>query len=338
MPSAFETFSNRIGFILTRVVVPLWVLTGAVFKLYERTPANLPSVILRAARASKDHQIDLDIMLRTLIGLELLAVGVMFFVPRFARAMAIFMLSCFCFILIAELWARATSCGCFGSIKIKPWQMLIIDGSLLVAVLIFRPAKRAVAQPGGRVSLLKPAIAMLILGAVGLGISFAVPQPQAKEPQPQPNVATASDPQVNPKPLPVPNSWYIKPSADEWVGKLWRDVDLFQLMQRWPHDLDHGKHYVVFYKRDCEHCESMVYDHLLVPLDAPVTMVQIPYSPDELMPPEPWVIPSNLPCEMLALPLGCNWIITPPLALTIVDGKIQCAVEGQGYESCLDLQ
>src|SRR5262245_35452257 len=173
MSSAFGTISNRVGFALSRVVVPLWVLTGAAFKLYERTPANLPSVILKTA---KENQIDLEMLLRTLIGLELLAVGVMFFIPRLARAMAIFMLSCFCLILVAELWARAGSCGCFGSVKIKPWQMLIVDGSLLAAVLAFRPARPSSSPSDQRTSLLKPAIALLVLAAIGLGISFAVPQ------------------------------------------------------------------------------------------------------------------------------------------------------------------
>jgi hypothetical protein len=175
---------------------------------------------------------------------------------------------------------------------------------------------------------------MMVLAAIGLGASFAVPDkpPIPQPPQTQPDVF---DPQVNPTPLPLPNSWYTPASLDVWIGKSWRDIDLFQLMPRWPKDLDHGKHYVVLYKRDCEHCEDMVYNHLLAPLDAPVAMVQIPYSPTELMPPEPWPIPSTLPCEMLTLPLGCNWLITPPLALTIVNGQITCAVEAEGYESCL---
>ncbi len=63
------TIASRVGMALTRVVVPLWVLSGAVFKLREPTPTNLPSSFVSAA---KDWNIDLGLMLSTLIGLEFL--------------------------------------------------------------------------------------------------------------------------------------------------------------------------------------------------------------------------------------------------------------------------
>ena len=131
---------SLLGLAVTRVVVPLWVLSGAVFKLIERTPANLPSSFVRAA---KDWNIDLGLMLPTLIGLEFLAVAVMVLVARLARPMAIFMLLSFCLILIVELVLQSTSCGCFGSIKIHPGVMLAIDGTLLLSVIFLRPPKTA---------------------------------------------------------------------------------------------------------------------------------------------------------------------------------------------------
>lgn len=132
--------SQWIGTVLTRLVVPLWVLTGAVFKLVERTPSNLPSQIVKLA---KDQQLDLALVLRLLIGLEFVAIAVMLFLPRFARAMAIFILACFCAILINEIRVGATSCGCFGTVKINPWIMLAIDSLLLVAVILLRPSAPA---------------------------------------------------------------------------------------------------------------------------------------------------------------------------------------------------
>src|SRR5262245_7833377 len=122
---------SKAGIVLTRIVVPLWVLAGAAFKLYERTPSNLPVVILQGAK--KAGVDDLGMLLRTLIGLEFFAVAVMMLVPRLSRAMAIFMLSCFCAILLGDIAMKASHCGCFGSLPIKPWQMLIVDGSLLLA-------------------------------------------------------------------------------------------------------------------------------------------------------------------------------------------------------------
>lgn len=334
------TTANWIGFALSRVVVPLWVLAGASFKLYERTPTNLPSVIVKTAR---DMQLDLDQLLRVLIGLEFFAAAVMLFIPRLARSMAIFMLSCFVLILLGEMYRQATKCGCFGSIQIRPWQMLLIDGLLLAGVIFFRPGPHPMrgqfiaGARGWRGSL----TAAGLLAFVGLALSFAVPdRPGREQIGSGPNggdLSAPADPQVNPSPAPVPNSWYVRTSVEqEWVGKSWREIDLFQIMQRWPKDLDQGKHYVVFYSRTCDHCRDMFYQNLAMGLDAPVAAVQVPYDRKTLTGPAAWQLPP-LPdtVELLDLPLGCSYIITPPLALTVINGTVTCAIEGEGFERCL---
>lgn len=363
--TANMTKRTLIGIALCRIVVPLWVLAGAAFKLYERTPSNLPSGMLAVAKGAGT---DLNLLLRLLIGLEFFAVGVMFFVPRLARAMAIFMLTCFCSILIWELIRSATKCGCFGSITIKPWQMLTIDGTLLLLTVVFNPnTGKPAGEPSQRQSFAMPAFASAVLLAIGLAIAFGVPDraptiqrviddqtPTTAHATPpttqaststQPDViaiqrVTASlpaDPTVNPNPLPIPNSWYTKVPTDQWMGKPWRDLEIFQLMPRWPKDMDKGKRYVVFYSRTCEHCQAMFWDDLIVPLDAPITAVEIPQSKDVLTALDAWAMPPAEHVELLALPLGCNWIIQPPLAVVLQDGIVTCANEGD-HKACFNLQ
>jgi hypothetical protein len=234
-----RTIGNVIGFALSRIAVPLWVLAGASFKLYERTPSNLPGVILKSA---KDMHLDLDVLLRLLIGLEFFAAAVMFFIPRLARSMAIFMLSCFVLIVLGEMYRQATKCGCFGSIPMKPWHMLVIDGTLLAAVIVFNPNPRRTSQPANGVNRgwTKSLTAATLLMIAGLAISFAVPQRPAIEQVADHDPATntsgqdntqpppPADPQINPAPAPVPISWYVRTSVhQEWVGKSWREIDLF---------------------------------------------------------------------------------------------------------------
>ncbi len=99
---------------MSRVIVPGWVLTGAVFKLVEASPLTLPpkTILLLADRAG----IDLYILLAVLVGLEIMAVAAMFMVPRYARPVGILMLSVFCLVLIGEMvQGNITSCGCFGA-------------------------------------------------------------------------------------------------------------------------------------------------------------------------------------------------------------------------------
>jgi hypothetical protein len=345
-----RNWQSQLGTIITRIVVPLWVLTGALFKLYERSPSNLPSGIVKAARA---NDVDLHVLLAVLISLEFLAAAVMIFVPKLSRLAAIFMLSAFCAVLVNEMRiGNFTSCGCLGDIPLKPWHMLLIDGSLLVAAIIFRPSSSRANQPESTLTRLGPLAAVLAFVA-GSVASFGLILPERSTPlvaenndPTRPSTTNIDkppqpvDPTVNPKPLAVPSSYYIKPSAEVFVGKHWREIDLFQIMPKWPAIADTGKHYIVFYSRTCEHCEHMFWDQLGIasdptPMDAPVTTIEIPDSKTLLTAGHAWALPPDIKFEMLALPLGCDWIITPPLALTIEDGKVTCAVEGEGYEACL---
>jgi hypothetical protein len=126
---------RTLSIILTRIIVPCWVLAGVIFKLSHATPTNLPPTIIQLG--VKTMGIDAHWLLATLLVLELFAVAVMFFFTRWARPMAVFMLVAFCLILLAEIFqGNVTSCGCFGTLPIPPWVMLIIDGSLLAGVLL----------------------------------------------------------------------------------------------------------------------------------------------------------------------------------------------------------
>lgn len=368
------------GSVLCRLIVPLWVLAGAAFKLYERNPANLPSVIRDLSRSSGLE--NLDTLLRVLIGLELFAVAVMFLMPRFARAMAVFMLSCFCAILIGEIATGAATCGCFGSLPLKPWTMLIIDGTMLLLVVLFPTGRRAVtgSERGGWL------IAAITLLALSLGVALIVPNPAAKNQTPiaindnggviehasqpaqpsQPPVnATQTEqqpatqgavtlpsnppaqpalsnipPTVNPNPKPLPPNWYTQ-KMDEWIGKPWRELDIFQLMPTWPRDMDKGPRYIVFYSRTCDHCRTMLEIELVDPLDGLTTLVEVPAARDVMTDPNAWEMPMTvetiLGAELLQLPLGPSWIITTPMVIKVVDGKVVCATEGGDHKKCLGL-
>jgi len=383
VPTAQPRSSFFFGALLCRLIVPLWVLAGASFKLYERNPGNLPSVIRDASKTCGLE--NLDTLLRVLIGCEFFAVAVMLLLPRFARAMAIFMLSCFCLILVGEIIKGATSCGCFGSLPVKPWQMLVIDGSLLLLTIAFPYSARTPANAGGAL------IASTALAAISMTVAIGVPNPpplqqamvatgdgkvappttrsspttqsnqgampdpsvgptpagppappatQNQGPQPAPPAPPSNDPTINPSPKALPSSWYTQ-EMDKWIGKPWRELDIFQLMPRWPRDMDKGKRYIIFYSRTCEHCKQMLDEDLLTPLDGLITLVQVPASRTLLTDPAGWPMPPHvetlLKAELLDLPLGPNWIITTPLVIAVKDGKVTCATEGE-HKKCLGLE
>jgi len=197
----------RIGWVLSRVVVPMWVAAGAVVKLIELSPRTLPKeTILNVA---DQWGLNLYYVLATLIAAELLAVVVMLMVSRLARPMALFTLSLFCLILIGELvQGNLANCGCFGDIPVPPWAMLIVDGLLLLGVAVFDPTPVMPATPSRW-----PALGAVVLVAAGTTAIFwrVIPAGQAPDPvdplpQPVPNPGPA-DPTINPDPAPLPGYW-----------------------------------------------------------------------------------------------------------------------------------
>lgn len=335
--------TTTIGMLLARVVVPLWITLGVIFKLWAGSPSTLP-LTLRNMATSVD--IELGLLLYFLIGLEIFAVAVMVLLPRLSRPMAGFMLASFCAILIGELIARADSCGCFGGlVKIEPWQMLIADGTLLLGVILFPMRKIEEDVSVGRIAAVGSGALL-----VGMALSFTVRgtlhQDRAQEPittndsgadsinqTEQTNgdiIAQSDDPTINPTPLPLPPYWYPQ-DLPSWIGKPWREVELFQFMPRWPEGLDEGKTYVVVYSRTCDHCEEMFHQDLIYPLDAPVVAIEIPASKTEVTAENAWPMP-NVPdsTQFLHLPLGTDWsMITAPTALRIEDGIVTFAEEGE---------
>ena len=323
-----------IGMLLSRIIVPLWVLSGALFKLIETSPRTLPKMSILNPAAH--FGLDLYWLLAVLISLEFIAISVMFFIRPVARTMAIFMLTSFCLILLNEIRGGATSCGCLGTFSPPPWMMLSIDGVLLLGALIFSP-KQIPKQPLSRLSI----GAVIATITIGTSISFAVVIPAGRAPDRIPpgptapsSVGSAVDSTVNPSPKPLEGYWFVE-NIDHWVGKSWNEIELFQYMPNWPDDLGDGERYVVFYSRTCDHCEDMFWSDLIKPFDPPVIAIEIPADKETLTAANSWEMPESN-CQLMNLPIGTDWIITAPLSLRIENGIITCAEEG-AHQECLRL-
>lgn len=366
MSEEARNLKSTLGLLLCRVIVPVWVLTGATLKFIKASPSTLPQNFLKVADT---WGINLNVLLATLISLEFLAVVVMVLLARFARAMAIFMLACFCLILIGEIIAGHGSCGCFGgAFTWSPLTMLIVDGALLIGVILFRPAP-SVGREFAKWPVAAAAVLVVAGGATSYGTIMSGAGPVAlNEPGddgpapvdpgesssggetpsngddagPTPVAPTLpgypeSRTNPNPKPFPSVGYWYTQ-NLDEWTGRKWQQIELLQFMHTWPKGLDQGTRYVVFFKTDCDHCQDMFYNDLAPnpELASKVTAVQVPVSKMLMNKPDnAWEIPRTR-CEMLALPKGIDWIFTTPLSLRIEDGIVTCAEEGD-HTKCLDL-
>jgi hypothetical protein len=316
MRFANAPLAQKLGLALSRAVVPAWVLAGAVFKLVERTPNNLPSRIVGAAR---ELQVDLGVLLRTLIGLEFLAAALMIFVARLARPVAILMLGCFCLILVGELLAGSGSCGCFGAVTFHPALMLAIDASLLAGVVCLRP-------PAPLRAPRRPLAAAALAIAGGFAAAFGVPDRALPSPPEPPDGTTLGPPP--PCPPFKEGFWYAK-DIESWPGRSWQELELCGIIGM-PPRIAQGRVHVVLYRRDCDHCEEMFQDHFAGRITAPVLAMRIPSEVTWQMPPTQGVTFTDLPGD------EGFWVVQTPLVITLQDGTVLCATEGEEFLGCLE--
>jgi hypothetical protein len=168
-PTRLRTILSWIGLVVCRVLVPVWIGTGATFKLVESNPGLLPRKFLGDA---KRMGLDLDLVLAAIISIEFAAVAVLLFVGRFARLTAVLMMTAFCLVLVREIAAGSTDCGCLGSKSPSPTTMLAIDGALLILAAAIKP------RPVRHLDEARwPIVAASALAAAGIALSFAIVLP-----------------------------------------------------------------------------------------------------------------------------------------------------------------
>lgn len=176
------------GVVLTRLVVPGWILAGAFFKYQSADPRLLPSkTVLPLTPEWLPTDDPLAAWLAILITAELFLALVMLLLPCLARLTAAVTLGVFCAVLLGEMvQGNLANCGCLGASSPPPWVMLAIDLTLLAGVLfIFPPARRRTTKPLLRIALIA------VLGGIGAWLTWQKVNPPP--PQRQPAACAPSD-------------------------------------------------------------------------------------------------------------------------------------------------
>lgn len=323
--------TGTIGIILVRIVVPLWVLSGALFKITERSPSLLPKNFMLQVEALG---IDLYWALALLIAFEFIAVAIMLFIPSLARLMALFMLSAFCLVLLNELRAgNFDSCGCLGSFSPPPWLMLIIDFALLIGLVLFKPRPLAITTERTAWTIVSVLVLItsgttfaLVLGEMGPATVVEVVNapPNGDPGENDANGSTPQPPETATRTLP---GYYLLDTSD-WVGQNARDIDLVNYVDGLADSVQEGRHYLIFFSRTCDHCQMLLEMHFGFGVPVPTTLISIPESKDGFET-EGLLDQPCFDCRELELPVGCDWLMTPPLVLALEDGVVQCAKEAE---------
>ncbi|MEE2681006.1 MAG: hypothetical protein VX641_01405 [Planctomycetota bacterium] len=346
-PSSNDSRSTGaiIGLIACRVVVPLWVLTGALFKLNELDWKLLPPPVRSTCEwvgslIGQDPDLWLGLSMRFLIGTELMLVGLMFASTRLARPIAAATLALFIVILTIVLAQGYDSekglasliggdCGCFGSAGPPASVMLLIDALLLGCVLFFKPGSAGRQSPAYLIG------ALAVSAVIGYTLAFLAPERTIANTS-QAGNTTQSGPQVDERgwilpPATLKPNYY--PRFEEWVGKRLQDQELAQLMPRpIPLDLNTGENLIIFYRGDCDHCQEMFLAYFSDPqLPTPTLAVDVmDYAPEGLL---EFYCDA---CERTELPSGPSYLIQTPVVVRVRDGVVTCIADGANTDEELE--
>jgi hypothetical protein len=304
---------GSIAVVFARVLVPLWLALGAVLKLMDLSPAHLPAALIQWLGG---NGIDLLFVLRFTIAAEFIVAGVMVVLPPLARWVGVAVLTAFVPVLVGDLLLGASSCGCFGAVKVSPWVTLVTDVTFLFGILVLgRREPRLALTPNLPTSRVMVAGVWSLLIVV---VAFGLP---VRAPAEDDGSAVAES--VNAPALPAEG--YYMPQYQDWIGRQFHALDLAAWTSNLPDDIDFGLQYVVFFRKDCEHCHELMELHFSGSLEQPVTAIAVPERdgfPTENL--QPFVCPE---CRLSELPPGIDWFFQTPVLVRLADGVVECAAE-----------
>ena len=275
------------GFALSASV--LWLLTGALYKLFDGSPNDLPPSLVERS------PFDMFDTFRYAILIELSVVGLVLTVPRLGWVLLAGTFATFLAILVPLAMEGADSCGCFGStLTIKPWMMMLVDGALLLLLLFSKPWRLpkesglgfaafvpflvlSIAAPMAKLERPKlPTVVKPVAGSTDVTDGQEQPPVDdgASDPTAEvdhPNAAgTEPEADITEPPLPVeveqPTVEVVEPAEpelpefyelrwQEWDGKDFYETDIASFA-----DQSQGavlpKSHVIVYRQTCEVCQK----------------------------------------------------------------------------------
>ncbi|MSR43824.1 MAG: hypothetical protein EXS15_00485 [Phycisphaerales bacterium] len=349
---------SRLYYIVCRLVIPLWLLAGALFKLMELNPKLLPPSIFAVVQffdgAFGISGVPwLDLAIRIIVGTEIALVAVMLTMPRLARPVAIATMSLFCLILLwiiipafAEKgWSGAWkgSCGCFGDAGPNPIIMLMMDATLLTLAVISK--RRVLGSPAPTTTFgLPSAITLTLAGAI---VAYAVPA-RAKivipivpiEPIVDPVVPPIDDPipttngndPLKPTPPPVVTppkiaAWtgmpataapYYIPVFSTWLGTRFDGQEIARLMTVAPPAAINSGTWFVMFYR--EDCDHC-HELLQAHFSGHLDVPTLTIAIPDTDPAASLEMPCG-ECEVRTLLKGPEYVLTTPVLMRVVNGVI----------------
>lgn len=240
--SEANTGLRRYAAIAVRLAA-LWLLTGALFKLFAGSPKMIPEPVL------EHSPFNWTLTYQIAIAIELSIVCIAVLKPHRGWMLITGLFGFFIALLLDMALKGKESCGCMGdSVKVNPLVMLALDGTLLAFVLATKPWK----------SLAPPGLSTLLL-VVGVVVSCALPWIVRRPQEATLPVKNGGTVVVDPaNPVPSTANVHINLSPEKWAGKVVYDVE--ELTRVVPVDKIPSDGRIVLWRQSCDHCAKHLRD------------------------------------------------------------------------------
>lgn len=307
--------NTRVQLVRTAILVgALWVLAGALFKLFAGSPTDLPSSL----RVWLDEAgVQRGLFFRAAIAIELVIVICAVLRPRWGWMPLAALFVVFDIVLAPLVAAGEASCGCFGTaVPIKPATMMVIDTVLLVAILATRPWSAAPKGVG-------PAwlVALLVL--------VAVPYPFYRIKN-QPVMVTKEDAEGGPT-THIEGARFITLEPKNWIDQVIFDTEVAQYLD-WEKQNLPLDGLVVFYRLTCSDCA----EHMTQIVDQddfsrPILLVRVPEKADDTATSPIQVWPEGSHVTRVSLPTGPAWDLDTPAEL-VLEGALVISAKTKAHQ------
>ncbi len=185
---------------------------------------------------------------------------------------------------------------------------------------------------------------MLILGAFGL--SFGIP-PRTITVRPDdgnggqtplPGDGNGGRTRDGCPPLPGPgevalDAMYWPIYDRDWEGRCWTQTELAPHAGPLPPGFEEGTWYVMFYRKDCDHCHDLMTRFFTGTLPIRTVAIAVP-EPEGFPDPFDDLGMPCTECVQRELPVGPNYVMSTPVLVRVEDGIVRCAAE---VDSAADL-
>jgi hypothetical protein len=164
--------------------------------------------------------------------------------------------------------------------------------------------------------------------AVAFGVPVSAPSAAGNGTIDPPALASSGDPKL-------PSDGYYLPQYDDWIGRSFRQLEIASWIRDLPDNIDFASHYIIFYRKDCEHCHELMEVFFSGSLRVPTTAIAVPERdgfPTENV--QPFACSE---CQMAELPAGIDWFLQTPVLVRLADGVVECAAEvDASTPKCID--